>query len=421
MPQLKTGASLTNVAQDTQGDTIKPEAIYLSVDGGETWTRVSGEDGTDGTDGTNGKDGTDGDSFFQSVDTGDPTCVIFTLADGTTFSVPRYTGIKLNFDTQAVHPGYGNTQTVKFTAEGSDQFTTDNLFIIAPDGWKAEVTLPTRAATEFILTVTAPADANSGAAEGEILVMLDNGQGSTTIGRLKVAVTIIDISGTELTARNLKAGELAKAIGNHTDLTSITVTSGTLDETDWAAIKKSIFALQIIDLEGATYEGDDKDNWVYRIDYSAMDGKLETVKLPQGITALGEIAFYGCLALTTVTLPETLTSIGNYVFSNCTSLTSIDLPDGLESIGNNAFQNCDALTSITLPAGVTSIGNYAFSVCAALTTVTCLATTPPTMGGMVFNRCFNLTTIYVPAGSVDTYKGASGWSDYAGKIQAIQQ
>ena len=186
VPQLKTGASLTNVAQDTQGDTIKPEAIYLSVDGGETWTRVSGEDGEDGTD---GKDGKDGDSFFSKVDTSDPTCVTFTLADGTTFSVPRYTGIKVDFgDTPSLLMASGETQTVKFTAEGSDQFTTDNLFTVAPDGWKAEVTLPTRAATEFILTVTAPADATSGAAEGEILVMLDNGQGSTTIGRLKVAV-----------------------------------------------------------------------------------------------------------------------------------------------------------------------------------------------------------------------------------------
>ena len=288
VPQLKTGASLT-VTQDSEGAAIVDDAIYLSVDGGETWTRVSGEDGKDGTDGTNG---TDGDSFFQSVDTSDPTCVIFTLAGGTTFSVPRYTGIKVDFgDTPSLLMTFGETQPVNFTAEGSDQFTTDNLFIIAPDGWKAEVTLPTtRAATEFILTVTAPADAASGAAEGEILVMLDNGQGSTTIGRLKVAVTIIDINGTELTARNLKAGKLAEEINNRSDLTSITVTGGTLDETDWAAIKKSNATLQIIDLAGATYEGDDKDNWVYKIN-RVMDGRLETVKLPQGITALGAVSY----------------------------------------------------------------------------------------------------------------------------------
>ena len=406
VPQLETGASLTNVTQDTAGDTIKPEAIYLSVDKGKTWTRVSG---------------TDGDGFFSKVDTSDPTCVIFTLAGGTTFSVPRYTGIKVDFgNTTEVYLDYGTTETVNFTAEGSDQFTTDNLFIIAPDGWKASAALTRATGTAFSLTVTAPADANSGAAEGEILVMLDNGQGSTTIGRLKVAVTIIDINGTELTARNLKAGKLAEEINNRSDLTSITVTGGTLNKADWEAIKKSNATLQIIDLEGATYEGDDKDNWVYKIN-RVMDGRLETVKLPQGITALGESAFYGCIGLTTVTLPETLTSIGNYAFSNCYSLTSIDLPDGLESIGNNAFYECDALTSITLPAGVTSIVTFAFYSCSDLTTVTCLATTPPTMGSNVFSSSHALKAIYVPASSVSAYRTATFWRDHKVIIQPIPQ
>ena len=261
----------------------------------------------------------------------------------------------------------------------------------------------------------------------------------------------------------IKAGELAKAIGNRSDLTSIIVTSGTLNKADWDAIKQSKSLLVTIDLEGATYEGDDKDKWVYKID-STMDGILETVKLPQGITALGEKAFSGCKVLTTVTLPETLTSIGNYAFNACYALTSITLPDKVTSIGECAFQSCDALTSIDLPDGVTSIGNYAFSGCSDLTsidlpdkvtsigecafydcdalksidlpdgltsirdmafyhcdaleTVICLATTPPTMDAMAFFECTNLKTIYVPASSVIDYKTAEGWFAY--NIQAIQ-
>ena len=348
VPQLKTGNSLTNVTHDTAGNAIEPEAIYLSVDEGKTWTRVSG---------------TDGDSFFSDVVTDDPTCVTFILPDGTTFSVPRYTGIKLTFDTQGVHLGYGDTQTVNFTAGGSDQFTTDNLFIIAPDGWKAEVTLATRAATEFILTVKAPADATSGAAEGEILMMLDNQQGSTTIGRIKV-----DCNSTNLLMNNVTAGALATAIGNRTNLTSITVTSGTLNETDWAAVRKNSAALRYLDLKGATYEGTDKDNLNW--DSGVL---LLTVQLPQGITALGE-----------------------YAFNGCTSLTSIDLPEGL-----------------------TSIGDYAFQSCTSLTTVTCQATGVPNLGAEAFNDCSKLANIYVPAGSVDDYKAATGWSAYENMIQAI--
>ena len=375
VPQLKTGNSLTNVTHDTAGDTIEPEAIYLSVDEGETWTRVSG---------------TDGDSFFSDVVTDDPTCVTFILPDGATFSVPRYTGIKLTFDTQALHLGYGDTQPVNFTAEGSDQFTTDNLFIIAPDGWKAEVTLPTRAATEFILTVIAPADATSGAAEGEILMMLDNQQGNTTIGRIKV-----DCKSTNLLRNNVTPGALATAIGNRTNLTSITVTSGTLNETDWAAVRKNYAALLYLDLEGATYEGTDKDNLPY---YNGTnDAPLLTVQLPQGITALGENAFRSCSALTTVTLPETLTSIGNYAFLRCSALTSITLPDGVTTIGNSTFSNCTSLTSIDLPDGVKSIGLYTFYNCTALKSIT-LPKELTTIGNDAFRSCTSLTSIDLPEG-----------------------
>lgn len=397
VPQLKTGDSLTNVTHDSDGAAIVDDAIYLSVDNGEKWTRVSGKDG---------------DSFFSKVDTDDPTCVTFTLAGGTTFSVPRYTGIKLKFDTEAVHLGYGGTLPVNFTAEGSDQFTTDNLFIIAPDGWKAEVTLPTRAATKFILNVTAPADAASGAAEGEILMMLDNQQGSTTIGRIKV-----DCKSTNLVMNNVTAGALATAIGSRTNLTSITVTSGTLNKDDWAAVRKNNAALLYLDLAGATYEGTDKDNLIYRT--TGVTSAIISIKLPQGVTGLGVNAFYNCIKLTTVTLPDKVTSIGDNAFSICSALESIDLPEGVTSIGEHTFQDCSALTSITLPEGLTSIESNAFWDCTALTTVTCQATEVPDLGNYVFVNTPKLANIYVPAGSVDDYKAATGWSAYENIIQAI--
>ena len=40
------------------------------------------------------------------------------------------------------------------------------------------------------------------------------------------------------------------------------------------------------------------------------------------------------------------------------------------------------------------------------------------MGTYVFNYT-NDCPIYVPAGSVDVYKDAEGWSEYASRIQAI--
>lgn len=103
------------------------------------------------------------------------------------------------------------------------------------------------------------------------------------------------------------------------------------------------------------------------------------------------------------------------------SLTEVtaEMLDGATEIGNYAFYYCSALTSITIPSSVTSIGQSTFYGCSSLASVTVEATTPPTAGASLFYNTHADLVIYVPAGSVDTYKAASGWSDYASRIQAI--
>lgn len=385
LPQLATGTKLTeqNVTTDTQNNPIEPDAIYLSVDGGQTWTRVSGEQGNTGDTGATGATGPKGDSFFESVDTTHADYVTFTLANnGGSFQVPRYTGISLTFDVPGVSLPYGQTAKIQCIVTGIDNPTADDLYLIAvPDGWKVSISV------NLILTVTAP-DTDS---EGEILVMLDNKKGSTTIGRITV------FCGTELTIGNLQPGQLATLIGSRIDLKSITVTSGTINNDDWAAVRNNKGSLTYIDLEGATYTGDDAAGFVY-IGYWGHNEILRTIKLPQGIKGIGEKAFYGCISLTSIILPDGITSIGEGAFSSCTSLTSIDLPDELTSIGEGAFNNCSSLT-----------------------TVTCLATTPTSLGTDAFFDCFALTAIQVPSESVEDYKQASGWSDYKDKIVAIPE
>jgi len=82
-----------------------------------------------------------------------------------------------------------------------------------------------------------------------------------------------------------------------------------------------------------------------------------------------------------VTIPSTLggapvTSIGDDAFVDWTrSLTSIIIPQGVTSIGNTAFWGCKGLTSIIIPQGVTSIGNGAFSNCTGLITISFNSTT----------------------------------------------
>ena len=87
-------------------------------------------------------------------------------------------------------------------------------------------------------------------------------------------------------------------------------------------------------------------------------------------------------------------------------------------IGENAFSGRTELSSVVIGNSVTIIRDSAFNGCSGLTSITVESATPPTLGNRVFDNTNNCP-IYVPSGSVDAYKAASKWSNYASRIQAI--
>ena len=197
---------------------------------------------------------------------------------------------------------------------------------------------------------------------------------------------------------------------------------------------------------------------VTSIDEWAFNGcyYLTSITIPDGVTSIGDYAFSGCSGLkraefasieslcnisfgygssnplnyahhlyidgqevTDLVIPNGVTSIGNYAFEGCSGLTSVTIPNSVTSIGAYAFLSCSSLTSVTIPESVTSIGNDAFNGCSGLTSVTCLAENVPTTGSSAFyNVPQSTATLYVPAGSVDTYKAAAQWKEF-GTVKSV--
>lgn len=100
-------------------------------------------------------------------------------------------------------------------------------------------------------------------------------------------------------------------------------------------------------------------------------------------------------------------------------ITSIEIPNGVTSIENQGFYYCDSLTSITIPNSVTSIGWNALKIGNAnnKATITVKSITPPTIQSSTFNSSY-LNKIYVPSESVEAYKTATNWVNFADYIEA---
>ena len=217
-----------------------------------------------------------------------------------------------------------------------------------------------------------------------------------------------------------------------TDVELIKV-KGTINAADWTTIKQ-MKNLLAIDLSEAKFNA---------VPNNAFDGlsRLSNVKLPEGMTSIGDYAFRGT-QLWNIDIPNSVTSIGKYAFYetrvktvnfgsasklqsigeqafyNCTNLRKLHIPDAVTTMAENVCYNCSTLVDLKLPANLKKISNYAFYNTSKLKSIrfpetldeiayeafynsgldsVCLPLKLSTLGDYAFYNCQNLKYIELPS------------------------
>lgn len=141
------------------------------------------------------------------------------------------------------------------------------------------------------------------------------------------------------------------------------------------------------------------------------------------LTSLGSYSFNKCIGLVSVDLPSLNTAVSTFAFDGCTALQQVNIPNATGA-NNYSFQDTTSLEKVELN-GSANIGSYAFrrSGIKALIirnntnkltklTSTNAFTDCPIANGTGY--------IYFYREFVESYKSATGWSNYAEQIRAIE-
>lgn len=180
------------------------------------------------------------------------------------------------------------------------------------------------------------------------------------------------------------------AFGGCTSLTAINVNG----------VKSGYSSVDGVLLHKYNFHGD-KNNPVFELTVFPKGKAVSSYTIPDGITSIGDNAFWGLKTLNHVIFPKGVKVIRPFAFADCTDLSQVTLSDGVATIYGSAFKGCMGLTDINLPDSVNELADDVFANCTALKSITFEGNAPAILG--THDLLQGITLRY--------YKGASGFTD----------
>lgn len=153
--------------------------------------------------------------------------------------------------------------------------------------------------------------------------------------------------------------------------------------------------------------------------FSGCD-KLRSVVLPPNITTLETEVFCGCSMMGNVTIPAGVVDIKDEAMENLHQMTECIIPHGVKTIGRYAFYNNWSTTKIVLPSSVESIGVFSFAYYNQLADVYAYWDTPLAVETSIFaSSSISTATLHVPCGSKALYEAAEVWSGFGTIVEDL--
>lgn len=411
---------------------IENDYWYISYDNGASWTQLGKATGADG------------DAMFKEV-TYDENFVYFTLAEGTTLTLPLTCKLDIVFaETEGIACLPGGSVKLAYTVTGGDEGT--KVECVGDGGWQTKVS----GGLEGTLMVTAP----NPMTEGKVLVFATNGAGQVVMKALTftegVLSTVTDAYEVEAEGGTVEVEittnmEYEVYIPEHakewvtlgpetraemrTDVLRFTIAKNQMNYQRTAtievkdAIGKSIESFSITQdyspefalipfadeqvkqacVEHYDTNGDGELSMQEAANVTDLTGLFDNARV-SSITSFDEFRYFtgvkeipdkffgGFAQMQSIYFPEGLETIGTFAFQLCENLKVVYLAPGIKTIGGWAFWKCSNLKYTNLPNSITFIDEYAYKECSSLETIQ-LPEGIETLGFSAFCDCSSLKNV----------------------------